>query len=117
MVYLPFSSVYTRDGDVHAVQVPRDVQQVMEGTDFRDLDSTVGELTLKLDDQDAPDVAAKEYGRRPTAYLCPHQGVAKGWPPCTNRKEPSEVTDALRETARFLGKHIESPYAKCFLRW
>lgn len=43
----PFSSVYTREGDVYAVVVPRDVQQVMEGGDFRVHDSKVGELMLQ----------------------------------------------------------------------
>lgn len=112
MVYLPFSSVYTREGDIYAVMLPRDAQQVLENEDFRDVDSKVGELTLTLDDREYPD-AAKQYGMKTTAYLCPHQGVAKGWPPCKVRKEPAEVTDALKETARYLGKHIASPYAKC----
>lgn len=105
MVYLPFSSVYIREDGVYAVQVPRDAQYVLEDDDFAKLDSRVGDLAASIDDF--------PLGRHTTAYLCPHQGVAKGWPPCQTRKEPEDVTEALRTTARFLGKHIRSPYAEC----
>lgn len=114
MVYLPFSSVYTRDGGVYAVQVPRDAQYVLEDDDYCKLDSKVGDLTVTYDGQEFLTVhAAKTHGKLATAYLCPHQGVAKGWPPCRDRKEPQQVTDALRTTARFLAKHIHSPYTDC----
>lgn len=112
MVYLPFSSVYTRDGSIYAVQVPRDVQDVLEGGDFKEKDSHVGVLQVSLDGYDMPD-AAKDYGKKYPAFLCPHTGVAKGWPPCQDRKEPDDVTEALIVTAKFLAEYIESPYAKC----
>ena len=107
MVFLPFSSVYIRENGLYAVQVPRDVQQVFENDDFRKLDSHVGKLTDAI--TELPDVSTLYIA----AYLCPHQGVAKGWPPCTKRKEPDELTKILRETAVFLSTHIPSPYAKC----
>ena len=71
---MPFSSVYTCEGSIYAVQVPRDVQDVLEGGDFKEKDSHVGQLQVSLDGYNMPE-AAKDYGKKYPAFLCPHAGT------------------------------------------
>lgn len=95
------------------MQIPRDAQYVLEDDDFEKLDSKIGELTASFADNRDYSQVARAIGQRTVAYLCPHQGVAKSWPPCRVRKESEDLTEALRTTARFLAKRIPSPYMNC----
>lgn len=87
MVYLPFSSVYTREGSIYAVQVPRDVQDVLGEAEFKEKDSHVGELQVSLDGHDMPD-AAKDYGKKYPAFLCPHTGTSSPTTICIQTVQP-----------------------------